>query len=310
MPKEGRAITEITQGRFVWLHAAATGPKELDALRRRFKIPELDLRDIPPPTQRPKAVLRDAYVFVILLFPYFDRSRKEILITEVDFFIGRDFLVTVNQGNRIPSLARLADACARDPRERRTRCAGGGLALFTHILEELLAGVFPMLVHVGDDIDNLEQNLFDVQNTRIIHDILRVKTNVTNCRRAMTAYKSIIERLNAHESPVGAIAAADHHRLIDMTKEIWNLLESHRETLSALQDTNMSLLTMRTNETMRVLTVFSVLLLPLTLIVGIFGMNVQYPALIDGPYGPVMILGLLAIVAGSLILFFRDKKWL
>lgn len=309
MAKEGRTITEISRGRAVWLHLSATGPKELDALRRRFRFPEADLRDIPPPTQRPKAALRDAYTFVILLFPTFDRAKKEIQITEADFFIGKDYLVTVNQGNRIWALADLVARCSKDADERRARLSSTPVQLFSHILEQMLASVFPMLVHIGEDIDNLESNLFDAQNTRLIQDILRVKTNVTNCRRAMTAYTHVIERVNAHGSSVGRIPDVEQHRLLDMTKEIWDLLESHKETLDALQETNISLISMRTNEIMRTLTVFSVILLPLSLIVGMFGMNVDYPSIIGGPYGFFVILGTVGTIAIGLVAFFRRQHW-
>ncbi len=309
MAKEGRTITEISQGRAVWLHLSATGPKELDVLRRRFRFPEADLRDIPPPTQRPKAALRETYTFVILLFPTFDRAKKEIQITEADFFVGKDYLVTVNQGNRVRAITDLVARCSRDIGERRARLSSTPIQLFSHILDHMLSSVFSMLVHIGEDIDNLERDLFDTQNTRLIHDILRVKTNVTNCRRAMMAYRHVIERINMHDSPVGRIPDAEQHRLLDMTKEIWNLLESHKETLDALQDTNMSLISMRTNEIMRTLTVFSVILLPLSLIVGIFGMNVEYPSIIGGPYGFFVIVGAIATIAIGLVAFFRQQRW-
>lgn len=309
MAKEGRTITEISQGRAVWLHLSATGPKELDALRRRFRFPESDLRDIPPPTQRPKAVLRDDYVFVILLFPYFDRAKKEIQITEADFFVGKDYLVTVNHGNRIRALTDLVARCSGDAAERRACLAVSPLQLFSRVMDDMLSSVFPMLVHIGEDIDRLESGLFDAQNTRLIQDILRVKTNVTNCRRAMLAYKHVIERIHMHGSPIGRIPDAEQHRLLDMTKEIWNLLESHKETLDALQDTNMSLISMRTNEIMRTLTVVSVILLPLSLIVGFFGMNVEYPGIIGGPYGFFIIVGSVGAIAVGLVTFFRQQRW-
>lgn len=309
MAKEARTITEISQGGAVWMHLSATGPKELDVLRRRFRFPERDLRDIPPPTQRPKAVVRDDYVFVILLFPYFDRAKKEIQITEADFFVGKNSLVTVNQGSRVRALTDLLTRCTQDAAERRACLSAPPVRLFARLLDDMLSGVFPMLVHIGEDIDNLERDLFDEQNTRLIHDILRVKTNVTNCRRAMLAYKHVIERVNMHATSVGRIPDTEQHRLLDMTKEIWNLLESHRETLDALQDTNIALINMRTNEIMRTLTVFSVILLPLSLIVGIFGMNVEYPGAIGGPYGFFVILAAIGTIAVGLVTFFRKQRW-
>lgn len=309
MAKEGRSIVEIAQGRSVWMHLSATGPKELDVLRRRFRFPERDLRDIPPPTQRPKAALRDGYAFVILLFPTFDRAKKEIQITEADFFVGREFLVTVNQGNRIKALADLVARCSRDAEERRACLSSSPIQLFTHVLDQMLASVFPMLVHIGEDIDALERGLFDEQNTRLIRDILRVKTNVTNCRRAMMAYKHVIERVNMHGGAGGRIAEHDHHRLLDMTKEIWNLLESHKETLEALQETNISLISMRTNEIMRTLTVFSVILLPLTLVTGVFGMNTEFAPLLHNRYGFWAVVGIMAAVAVGLAAYFRRQRW-
>lgn len=310
MAKPGRGtITETVHRGVTWVHCAGSGPRELDMLRKRFGFAERDIRDIPPPTQRPKAALRDGYLFVILLFPVFDRTRKEVAITEVDFFIGKDFLVTVNQGNRVQAVSQAVARCQQSPADRRVLLGAGPLGAFSQLLDAMLSAVFPMLVHIGEDIEHVEQGLFDPRDTGVIHDILRVKTNVTNCRRAMMAYKGVIERLNVHDSPAGTLPMATHHRLTDMTKEIWNLLESHRETLAALQDTNLAVLTLRTNEIIRTLTVFSVIMLPLTLITGLFGMNTEFAPLVHLRWGFWIVVGMMAGTGVVLALYFRSRKW-
>lgn len=297
-----------------WVHVRASGTEELATLRRHFLLREEDLRDVPPPTQRPKIVFRDNYVFFILLFPYFDRERHEILISEVDFFIGPNFLITVNSGDHVPMLKDRLTRCKKNTAQARDFCSGNAGVMALTILEELLSSQFPMLIHVGEDIDEAESKLFDhaIRNSdATISSILRIKNNVTSFRRAAMGHKSVIERLSGDALPSDVhIDQPTVRRLVDISKEVWNLLENHRETISTLHDTHASLLTVRTNEIMRTLTMFSVIVFPLNLFAAIFSMNTDTMPIVGHPFGFWIIVGLMTAGVIGMIAFFREKRWL
>lgn len=315
MAKATRAnIVDVDAPHLQWVHLRASGQEELAVLRRRFLLREDDLRDVPPPTQRPKIVFRENYVFFILLFPYFDKARQEILMSEVDFFIGHNFLVTVNDGDHV---AVLNNAVSRTYRSRPGNGRLNGQdasALAMALLDEMISSLFPMLIHMSEDIDTAESALFD-ENERHSEDtisrLLRIKTNITGFRRAVMGHKHVIDHLQGDALPeVVRIDPTVVRRLVDMTKEIWSLLENHRETISALHDTHVSLLSFRTNQIMRTLTIFSVIVFPLTLLAAIFGMNTASMPVVGHPYGFWIIVGLMLLGVVGMIAFFKEKRWL
>lgn len=316
MAKVTRAnIVDVDAPHLQWVHLRASGQEELAVLRRRFLLREDDLRDVPPPTQRPKIVFRENYAFFILLFPYFDKTRQEILVSEVDFFIGRDFLVTVNDGDHVSVLNNAVT------RTYRSRAGNGGKlagqdasALALALLDEMLSSLFPMLIHMSEDIDNAEVALFEENqrhNEETISRLLRIKTNITAFRRAVMGHKNVIDRLQGDALPEAIrVDSTTVRRLVDMTKEIWSLLENHRETVSALHDTHVSLLTFRTNQVMRTLTIFSVIVFPLTLFAAIFSMNTSHMPLVEHPYSFWIIIGLMLLGVIGMITYFKERRWL
>lgn len=312
MAKEDQFFKTIAGAGFEWVHLARADEATTAELGRRYGFHELDLKDALPPLQRPKVVDRGEYLFVILLFPVFDRTAREIKISEVDFFVSRERLVTVNHDTAaLPTLSALVEKVMNDPTTRRELFADGLPMFFYRLLERLLDESFPMLVHVSQDIDAMERKLWDVKNKKMVFDILRIRTNIVEFRRAIQWHKVVIEDLIAEgERILETKQRADYWSdLVVMTKEAWSFLESQRETVNALHETHSSLLSFHTNEVMKTLTVFSATLLPLTLLVSLFGMNVSVPFghLESGFW---IIVALCGAVLIGLLVFLKKKQWI
>lgn len=282
----------------------------MNELRRTYHYSAHDLKEILPPLQWPKVVLRDGYVFLILLFPIFDRAARDIRASEVDFFISQDRLVTVNVDGLAPLTRLFHDCQTQGPGSRCMRLDVG--QLLRSLLTELNASVFPMLVHISNDLDSIERKLFSADQKNLIHELLRVKTNIAAIRKAVQSHKTIIEtllRVAPTYFPHETIREWNDE-LITRIKDIWQTLEVEKETADALHETHQSLIDNRSNEIIKILTIFSVSLLPLTLIVGIFGMNVPDMPVVSNPHGFWIVLGFIGLIGLSMIGYFKHKKWL
>lgn len=294
-----------------WVFVTRNQPDDMNELRRRYRFHPLDLKDVTPPLQRPKVVAREGYLFMILLYPIYDRKLREIRATEVDFFISPERLVTVNVDGYEP-LKDLFESCRSNASRRGTCLAGGISQLMYAILGDALHSVFPMLVHINNDLDVIEKKLFTQFEKNLIQELLRIKTNIVNVRKAMQAHRHVIQHLTEAAPPYFPISKLRDYfdELVDHTKEIWDMLQIQKDSADALHSTNQSLIDFRINEIIKTLTIFSVIVFPLTLIAAIFGMNSINMPIVDKPYGFWIILGLMATGTSGMLLYFKHRKWL
>jgi magnesium transporter len=271
----------------------------------------LDLRDIQPPIQRPKVVVRDGYLFMILLYPVFDRTTKEIHVSEVDFFISKDRLVTVNTDNLGP-IKTLFNSCTKKGTKKKRICLSGDISqLLYAILNDLLSAVFPKLVNIQADMDAIEAKVFKGFDKRLIQEILRVKMNVMNSRMSIQGHKNVMPKfleLAPAYFPINKLKIY-YDELVRDTYEIWDTIEIQKDTTEALHETNKSMIDYHTNDIIKTLTIFSVIVFPLTLLAAMFGMNVPVP-FEDRVGGFYIISSIMLLGSFGMLIFFKYKKWL
>lgn len=317
---ENSNIQSIKVGKIEWVHISKSGKKEINHLRRRFGLHPVDLHETLPPLQRPKLVVRDGYLFMILLYPVFDRQTRAIYASEVDFFIHPDRLITVNRGGLEP-LHQIFKAHGKDRDVSAGRTAVNHqmpdtIEDVTHllylILDAQLEAIFPMITHLSNDIDDIERHVFSEFEKNLIQELLRVKTNIVNVRKAIQGHKTVIRRLIDESGTRFPIHKLEIYfeRLVEHTKELWDTLENQRDTINALHEANMSLIDFRINEIMKKLTVFSVIVFPLTLLAAIFGMNAPKMPFVTHPLGFWMIIGIMAVGSMGMLAIFKFKKWI
>jgi magnesium transporter len=307
MPKRPSPfIREKSNALMEWAHFERTSEKELRILRERFGFHPVDVSAVPPPLQRPKVVFRDGYIFMILPFPLFDYRTRIINASEVDFFIAKDRLVTVNPDG-LPAIQQVFDKFA-DKNAKRQDIAH----VLLELLNTLLESQFPVLMHLSQDIDEIEKGLFRPDQHEAILELLRIKTNIVNVRKAMQGHKKIIRNLITQSEgilPMGRLEEY-YNRLVDYTKEIWDELEVQRDTINALHETHASLIENRTNEVMKTLTVFSVIIFPMTLMATLFAVRLDGMPWEGDPLGFFKLITLLALLAGAMFAYFKKKRWI
>ena len=311
MPVRQAVRQNLVHESMEWIHVSRNLPQDIEYLKRRFHFHPVDLRDTLPPLQRHKLVERSelGYTFMILIFPVFDRKLKTISTVEVDFFILNNVLVTVSN---VPfqALEQLFDTCKRDAFARNETFGPNIMHLLLWILEHIYESLFPMVSHISADIDEIEKDLYETNQRRVIMEILRIKINIVNFRKAMHAHVKVIEALI--HSPLRTPNSESKifiSELVQHTKEIWDSIELQNDTINALHQTHGSLIDNRTNDVIKMLTFLSVLPITLTLITSIFAMETGSVPFRGDPFGFYKIITILVIAGIGMIVYFWKKKW-
>jgi magnesium transporter len=297
-----------------WMDITNASEKEIDYLRKKFKFEESDLTDslAHKHAQRPKIMIRPNYIFMVMIFPLYNRKTREITPAEIDVFATNDHLITIHY-NQLKPLLDFYNLCTDDRDERESYLNDGSIMLLHEILDRLYLSLFPMLDHLSLDINNIEKNIFAKKEREMVQEILVIKRNIVYFRKIMQSHQMIVNKIieqKIHNTADEQEVVYFYNDLIDYIQDIWNTLNNYQQTIDALEDTNNALVTFKLNDIMRTLTIVSVIVFPLTLMAAVFGMNVVNMPLINNQLGFWEILGLMGVASIGMYLYFRYKKWI
>ncbi len=304
-------IQQIKTKNLLWLNISRVSSEEMKYLEEKHKFHPLHLTDCVSPTQRPKLNISSKYLFMVLLFPKYNRRTREITSTEVDFFIGSNFLVTVHR-NELSPLINFFNLCQISQSQQKKYFTGNPAVLLYEILNRLLSYCGPILDNINLNVSNIEEHIFRGYERRMVKEILIAKRNIVNFRRIMQVHRTVISKLlnksGLFFSP-GQLKIY-FEELIEMTDDIWQNLENLNQTIEAIEQTNNSLISFQLNDIIKILTTISVIVLPITLISSIFGMNIRFLPLVNHASSFWLIIGLMALSFLSMIYYFKKRKWL
>lgn len=307
-----RYIREIAHQGLLWINVTRQNERELKEVQKRFALALVDVKESLPPFQRPKIVKRADYYFMVLHFPVFDRETRRLGFTEVDFFLNQNYLITVHDDKLLP-IDTFFSECAKDVMSRQKYFQGTMVGVLFELTQRLLEAIFPILLHVNDDINVVDKKLFSkAPGKEIAEEILRLKTNIVAFRRTMQGHKTVLDRLVLYAGRELDLVSYNNYinSLREFTLEIWHMLESQKESINALHETNESILTLRTNQIMKTLTIISVTTFPLTLFATLFAIRAEGTPLIEWPFGFWILLGLTLFGAITMLTIFKKRRWL
>jgi magnesium transporter len=301
---------ELSAAGLTWIHLDSPSLERAQELADRFGWHPLDVEDVMSRRQRPKVddYADDGYLFAVLHFPVYDKAVQRLNAGELDLFLGADYLVTLPSVELLP-VTRLFRRAAEDEAFRAELFAKGSGRLLYDVLDDLFDYCFPILDKIGFKLDSIEDDIDRGRSKELVRDISKVKQEIISYRKIIKPQRPtlrLLERRVERFLPEELDLYFDD--LVDASERIWDQLDNFKEVVEALEDTNESAIAHQQNDVLQILTVFSVILLPLTLISGIFGMNVDFPG-----FGSVaafwVIVGLMIAVIIGMVSFFRWKKW-
>jgi magnesium transporter len=303
-----REPAELSANGLHWIRLDAPTPEEATALAERFGWHPLDVEDVLSKRQRPKVDEYDDYRFVVLHFPVYDKAVQRLNAGELDVFLGPDYLVTLPTVELLP-VTRLFQRCLDDPELRENLFAKGSGYLLYHVLDDLFDYCFPILDKIGHKLDRIEDDIDESLSEEIVRDISKAKQEIISYRKIVKPQRPTLRVLERHvERFLPEDLELYFDDLVDASERIWDILDNYKEVVEALEATNESAISHRQNDVLRVLTIFSVLLLPLTLIASVFGMNVDFPGFGTAAAFWVIVGAMITVLAG-LVAFFRWRRF-
>jgi magnesium transporter len=308
---EARAprIDELSASGLTWVHVETPTSLELGELAERFGFHELDVEDVLSKRQRPKVDEYPGYLFVVLHFPVYDKRIQRLNAAELDVFLGPDFLITLPNVELLP-VSRLFTRCDNDDELRAELFSKGSGYLLYHVLDDLFDYCFPILDKIGHKLDSVEDDIEEGHSEEVVRDLSKVKQEIISYRKIIKPERTtlrLLERYTERFLPEDLEVYFDD--IVDASERVWDLLDNYKEVVDGLESTNESAIQHRQNDVLRILTIFSVTILPLTLIVGLFGMNVAFPG--EGTHEAFwVIVGVMIAALIGMVAFFRWKKWL
>ncbi|NQU82983.1 MAG: magnesium transporter CorA family protein [Parcubacteria group bacterium] len=294
-----------------WIDVKGPDENDLDYLKQSFNLHPLVLKELTPPLDYPKIEnFDDKYLFIVLFYPYYDRKTQRTIPLELDIIVGKDYIITNHYKDIVP-LKAIFDKCNlyEDIREEYTDEGPGELVY--RIIDKILAASFPKLSHIKKHIDEIEESIYSNKFQECVTKISLVKRDIIGFQRIIEPQKLVLTNLIKEADKFFDDDMQPYFNdLKNVFNRVVNLLNASRKTISALDSTNQSLLTTKTNDIIRVLTIFSVIVFPLTLLAGMFGMNTNYLPFIGKAYDFWVILGLMLIGAIVMLGIFKIKKWI
>ncbi len=292
-----------------WINIERPGPLDRAWLEEHFEFHPLDYEDIASRNQRPKIDEYDDYLFIVLHFPVFDKAVGRLNAAELDIFIGPGYLITLPNVPLQP-VEYLFERCRGSEEARDQFFSKGAGYLLYKIVDDSFDYCFPMLRKVGNKLDRIEQDIFEGRSEEVVRDISNAKQEIINFRKIIRPQRSVLHDLERKKRRF----LAEEHELyfddvVDASERIWDMLENYKEVVEALEDTNESVLSHRVNDVLRVLTAFSVVILPLTLLASLWGMNVGVPGE-DSEAAFWIIVGSMVGLLVAMLSYFRHRGWL
>lgn len=290
----------------VWVDFTNPSEDEIKILHEVFHFHNLAVEDCIHRLQRPKVDNYKSYYFIVLNAVKGRDAKKEFCYSEIYIFISENYLVTIHW-HELDVISKTHERIINgiDSFER-----GMDFALYT-LLDEIVDDYFPLTDKIGDKIEALEEVILKTPNKQIQNDILHLKRNILRLRRVLAPQREVVNILLRHDFNI----IKENNKLYymdvyDHLLRIFDLIDTFQDLLAGTLDLYMSQISNRTNDIMKVLTIITTLMMPMTVISGIYGMNFQFiPGLQSKAGFPAAIVIMIVIMAVEVI-YFKIRKWL
>ena len=292
-----------------WINIERPRPVDQAWLEERFDFHPLDYEDVFSRNQRPKVDEYDEYLFIVLHFPRYDKTVARLNAAELDLFVGPDYLITI-QNEPLQPVEYLFERCRASEELRESLFSKGPGYLLYKIVDDCVDASFPMLAKIGNKLERIEEEIFEGNSEDVVRDLSNAKQEIINFRKIVRPQRSAFRDLERNKARYIAEDLDIYFDDInDASERVWDMLENYKEVVEGLESTNESALAHRTNAVFRVLTAISVIVLPLTFVASIWGMNVGVPG--EGSRTAFwLIMGFMFALLAGMVAYFRRRGWL
>ena len=302
-------LESLICGDLTWVNIEKPTEMETEYLAQQYPFHHLDLDDCLSRIQRPKIDEYKDYLFLVFRFPVYNKETRVTTSSQVSVFIGAKYLITLHKGELKP-LVKLFRECQIDEESRQENFKQGAGYLLYRIIDRLVDYCLPILNKIGDNIEDVEDNIFANEMPRAIREISALRRDVISFRRIIWPMRAVIGSMEPRIRRFTSMDMAPYFGdTVDHVDKIWDGLDEYKEIIEGLNDTHDSLATNRTNEVMRMLAIIATILLPLTVVASIYGMNIPLPFQNES-YSLIIVFVIWVAIVSGMLYFFRRQHWI
>jgi magnesium transporter len=300
--KKASKTKTLKTNKRLWADVADPSKADMDTLARSFPLHQLTLEDCSKPGDRVKIEQFPEYVFIITYG--LQSGKKGPVAFQMNFILGKNFLLTVHK-ERIPSF----DSLKSDTKRLHTILSKGPDLLLHHLMDVETDLYFPVLDRIEDQIDSLEEDVYRNIDHKVLGRLFRLKRQLLLIKKRMAPQKEVVLMLSQKSFPFISDSASAYYRdIYDHIIRINESIDDYREILSNTLEVHLSMVSNRMNEVMKALTIVATIMLPLTVLTGIYGMNLNIPeSHFDFMY--YLVLFLMGAITFIMVFYFRRKRW-
>lgn len=303
----GQWQPETGEGRIGWLNVDGVADTSVvQSLGATFALHPLVMEDILNTDQRPKVEDYDGYLYLVLRMLQFDQGRQQIHSEQLSLVLGPDFVLSFQErpGDVFEGVRERLRA-GRRIRFMRTDYLAYAL------LDAVVDHYFEMLEFIGEQVEALEDQLISAPGPDTLARIHHYKREMLLLRKSIWPLREVLSRLSRDESPlIGDETRLYLRDVYDHAIHVMDSIDTIRELLVSMLDLYLSSVSKRMNEIMKVLTIFATLFMPLTFIVGVYGMNFDVMPELHWRWGYPAVMAVMLLIVIGLLLFFRRRRWI
>jgi magnesium transporter len=303
-------ISTIEKNGITWVNVKSPSKEDINHLKDKFSIHELVAEELPKPTFHPKVDLYNNHLYLILHFSVFNEDKSVNRNLEIDFILGGNFIITSHY-EAIKPFENFMEKCRTDSEfQEKIFYKHSGFLLF-NILRFLYNFTLKELDIFQERIDSIEEKIFAGKERQMLEKLSLLRRDILEFGRAIMIHEAVLSSLEKSGFIIFGEEFNPYLREINSEYfKIKNLFESHKAATKSLQETNDSLLSAKTNEVMKILTIMAFVTFPLMLLSSIFGMNTKILPIVGVRGDFWIIIGIMAIGTIAMFLFFKRKRWL
>ncbi len=288
---------------FRWFHVEDTKGPALDALAAQFGLHELAIEDCRHIGQRAKVEEYEGHLFIVANAIHFDPDKSACWLGEVNFFVAKDFLISVREG---PSRT----FQSTHPKFKSDAKLAHPGRLLMAMLDFMVDQYLPVLDQIEDRIEALEEQVLEDPSPVLLAKIFDLRRALIDYRRAGLAMREVLNHLLNRTEPWYRTQQVYFRNIYDHVLRALDFVETYRDILNGVLDVHLSATANRTNDVMKVLTVFATLATPFLLVTSFYGMNFDHLPLLHHTRGPALISAAMFLISFVMLAYFRRKRWI
>lgn len=295
------------EANLLWIDMKEIDDIDIDLLTEVFNLHPLTIEDLIISNARPKAENFKTYLFLVMFaMRCFDPEKGRVKTEEIDFCLGKNYLITTHEAE-IQTLAQGKDRI----RKQSPIIKNGQDFLLYSLIDSLVDSYFPMIYEFDNMVDSMSDELFRSPSNDTLKKIYALKNEIMYLRRTIGPQADVISLLARGDFPNIAPANTVYFRNVsDNLVRLNDIVGTSRDIVTGAMEAYVSIVSNRLNEIMKTLTVIATIMMPLTLIASIYGMNFKYMPELSSKYGYPVVIGIMVVITAAMLYYFIRKKWL